>query len=86
MQSEPRHARMTVWALPGSLAATSGIDVSFSSSGYLDVSVHRVPLHTLWIQIWIHGGLQTVGAPYECDRVLFVERSGELRDLARLST
>ena len=55
MQSEPRHARMTVWALPGSLAATSGIDVSFSSSGYLDVSVHRVPLHTLWIYIWIHG-------------------------------
>ena len=28
---------------------------SFSSSGYLDVSVHRVPLHTLFIQIWIHG-------------------------------
>ena len=31
-----------VWALPLSLAATQGIDVSFSSSGYLDVSVHRV--------------------------------------------
>ena len=30
-----------------------GIDVSFSSSGYLDVSVHRVPLHTLWIHVWI---------------------------------
>ena len=30
-----------------------GIDVSFSSSGYLDVSVHRVPLHTLWIYVWI---------------------------------
>ena len=28
--------------------------VSFSSSGYLDVSVHRVPLHTLWIGVWIH--------------------------------
>ena len=27
--------------------------VSFSSSGYLDVSVHRVPLHTLWIGVWI---------------------------------
>ena len=27
-----------------------------------------------------------MGAPYECDRVLFVERSGELRSLARLST
>ena len=26
-----------------------------------------------------------MGAPYECDRVLFVERSGELRVLARLS-
>ena len=50
MQSEPRNARISVWALPGSLAATSGIDVSFSSSGYLDVSVHRVPLHRLWIQ------------------------------------
>ena len=27
--------------------------VIFSSSGYLDVSVHRVPLHTLWIGVWI---------------------------------
>ena len=53
MQSEPRDARITVWALPRSLAATYGIDVSFSSSGYLDVSVHRVPFHTLWIGVWI---------------------------------
>ena len=28
--------------------------VVFSSSGYLDVSVPRVPLHTLWIGVWIH--------------------------------
>ena len=27
--------------------------VVFSSSGYLDVSVPRVPLHTLWIGVWI---------------------------------
>ena len=27
---------------------------SFFSSGYLDVSVRRVPLHTLWIGVWIH--------------------------------
>ena len=53
-RSEPRDARIPVWALPRSLAATCGIDVSFSSSGYLDVSVHRVPLHTLWIGVWIH--------------------------------
>ena len=54
LQSEPRNARISVWALPRSLAATCRIDVSFSSSGYLDVSVHRVPLHTLWIHVWIH--------------------------------
>ena len=53
-RSEPQHARTLVWALPISLAATLGIDVSFSSSGYLDVSVHQVPFHTLWIGVWIH--------------------------------
>ena len=52
-RSEPQHARTLVWALPVSLAATPGIDVSFFSSGYLDVSVHRVPFHTLWIGVWI---------------------------------
>ena len=54
MQSEPHGARTMVWALPRSLAATDRIDFSFSSSGYLDVSVHRVPFHTLWIGVWIH--------------------------------
>ncbi len=38
-----------VWPLPRSLAATYGIDLSFFSSGYLDVSVHRVPDVRLWI-------------------------------------
>ena len=50
MRSEPRCARTTVWPLSISLAATLEIDVSFSSSGYLDVSVHRVPSVYLWIQ------------------------------------
>ena len=54
MRSEPQSARTLVWPLSISLAATLEIDVSFSSSGYLDVSVHRVPLHTLWIGVWIH--------------------------------
>ena len=54
MRSEPRNARISVWALPVSLAATPGIDFSFFSSGYLDVSVHRVPLHSLCIGLWIH--------------------------------
>ena len=42
-QSEPQDARILVWALSISLAATLEIEVSFSSSGYLDVSVPRVP-------------------------------------------
>ena len=57
LQSEPRDARITVWALPRSLAATDGIDVSFSSSGYLDVSVPRVPFIHLWIQCMMTGVL-----------------------------
>ena len=63
MQSEPHGARTMVWALPRSLAATYGIDFSFSSSGYLDVSVHRVPLHTLWIGVWMIRVLRT-GFPH----------------------
>ena len=57
MRSEPRSARTSVWALAISLAATLAIDVSFSSSGYLDVSVHRVPHHSLWIGLWLTGVL-----------------------------
>ena len=53
VRSEPRSARTPVWALPVSLAATSGITVVFSSSGYLDVSVHRVPFLNLWIGLRI---------------------------------
>ena len=52
---KPRSARTPVWALPGSLAATSGIDFSFFSSGYLDVSVRRVPSVHLWIQCTVTG-------------------------------
>ena len=50
MQSEPRSARTSVWALSISLAATLEITFVFFSSGYLDVSVHRVPSAYLWIQ------------------------------------
>ena len=51
MRSEPQSARTLVCPLSISLAATLEIDVSFSSSGYLDVSVHRVPFLTLWIGV-----------------------------------
>ena len=55
MRSEPRCARTSVWPLAISLAATFAIEFSFSSSGYLDVSVHRVPFHTLCVGVWISG-------------------------------
>ena len=62
-RSEPRNARIPVWPLPRSLAATYGIDVSFSSSGYLDVSVPRVPFHKLWIHLWMTV-VHTAGFPH----------------------
>ena len=46
----PRPIIGLVWAPPISLATTFGITFVFFSSGYLDVSVPRVPLIRLWIQ------------------------------------
>ena len=51
----PAVLRTAVWAPPVPLAATPGITFVFFSSGYLDVSVHRVPLHSLCVHLWIHG-------------------------------
>ena len=56
MQSEPQGARTLVWAYSISLAATLEIEFSFFSSGYLDVSVHRVPGVWLWIYHTSHEG------------------------------
>ena len=39
----PSVRRPSVWPLPFSLATTKGIEFSFFSSGYLDVSLPRVP-------------------------------------------
>ncbi len=44
-----------VWPLPLSLATTRGISVDFSSSGYLDVSVPRVPRVTLCVHVTLRG-------------------------------
>jgi hypothetical protein len=59
----PRVLLPAVWALPRSLAATWGIDVSFFSSGYLDVSVRRVPSRTLWIHVRVTAS-STAGFPH----------------------
>ena len=51
-----------VWAVPVSLAATTGIIIIFSSSGYLDVSVLQVRFTILCIQIEII--LERIGFPH----------------------
>ena len=63
LQSLPRHARAPVWAPPLSLAATRGIEFSFFSSGYLDVSVRRVPPVRLCIHRTVHE-LSSCGFPH----------------------
>ena len=84
---KPQRARTLVWAYPGSLAATTRITFVFSSSGYLDVSVHRVPISNLCI------GLETTGF-YTCQvspfRYLWITGYLHLpkafRSLSRLSS
>ena len=49
----PENIMFSVWAPPISLATTFGITVVFFSSGYLDVSVPRVPFIHLSIQCMI---------------------------------
>ena len=46
---------LLVWPLSLSLATTCEISVDFSSSWYLDVSVPKVPLINLCIQLMIYG-------------------------------
>ena len=70
--STPAVRRLPVWALPFSLAATGGISFDYFSSGYLDVSVHRVCLPFGWHDMTraglphsdIHGSLPTCGSPW----------------------
>ena len=86
LQSEPHRACSMVWALPRSLAATYGITFVFSSSGYLDVSVHRVPLRTLWIHARIHASSMCVPA-FRHPRVTgYVLLTVAFRSLSRLSS
>ena len=86
MQSEPHGARTMVWALPRSLAATCGIVITFSSSGYLDVSVHRVPSVWLWIYHTVTGCASRV-SPFRHLRInAYVQLPAAFRSLSRLSS
>ena len=50
----PKVLLLSVWPLPLSLATTRRISFDFSSYGYLDVSVPRVPHINLCIQLMFH--------------------------------
>ena len=86
-RSEPRNARIPVWPLSISLAATLEIEFSFFSSGYLDVSVPRVPLHMLWIHIWMHRVYPMRVSPFRHPRLSgYLLLPAAFRSLSRLSS
>ncbi len=87
----PGALRAPVWARPVSLAATPGITFVFSSSGYLDVSVHRVPPMALWRlpPFSRHGGRVFPGrvSPFRHPRITaHVRLPAAFRSLSRLSS
>ena len=61
---QPRQPKPPVWAIPTSLAATMGIDFSFSSFGYLDVSVPRVAFIRLCVHLMMTGYYSRRVAPF----------------------
>ena len=63
LSSTPRVRRLAVWPLTSSLATTKVIEFSFFSSGYLDVSVPRVPSDRLCIHLNV-SGLPPDGFPH----------------------
>ena len=78
---------LTVWPLPLSLATTRGISVDFSSSGYLDVSVPRVPLIRLCIHRMIHGSSPCVFPHSEiCGYCAHLRLPAAYRSLSRPSS
>ena len=86
-RSEPQNARALVWPLSISLAATLEIDVSFSSSGYLDVSVHRVPFVTLCIHVTMTALNDRRVSPFRYLRINgYLHLPVAFRSLSRLSS
>ncbi len=86
-QSEPQRARALVWAPPVPLAATPGITVVFSSSGYLDVSVRRVPSSAPMCSARGGGGVPRRVSPFRHLRIAgHLLLPAAFRSLSRLSS
>ena len=85
--STPNVRRLSFWALSLSLAATQNIDVSFLSSGYLDVSVHRVPYHNLCIHLWLTAHYHRRVSPFGYLRIIVrLQLPAAFRSLPRPSS
>ena len=83
----PGVRRLPVWALSRSLAATQEIVVTFSSSGYLDVSVHRVPSVALCIHCTVHTHYRMRVSPFGHLRINgYVRLPAAYRSLSRPSS
>ena len=76
-----------VWALPVSLAATSGITFVFSSSAYLDVSVQRVSPRTPMDSVYGGRGPPGRVSPFRYPRITaHLQLPAAFRSLSRLSS
>ena len=78
LPSTPCVRRLTVWPLPFSLATTQEIEFSFFSSGYLDVSLPRVPSYEPMHSVHGDRALPRPGSPIRrsMDRCLFAAPHG----------
>ena len=83
----PEEPGPSVWPLSRSLAATKEIEFSFSSYCYLDVSVHSVPFHTLWIHVWMYK-VCLYRFPHSdiCGSIGYLLLTAAFRSLSRLSS
>ena len=78
---------LQVWPNPISLATTFGISFDFFSSPYLDVSVQAVPLHILFIHIWINNVAITQVSPFGYPRIVaYLQLPKAFRSLSRPSS
>ena len=83
----PGVRRPLVWPLPSSLATTKGIEFSFFSSGYLDVSLPRVPPVQLLIHCTVTGHYPSRVSPFGYLRINAYLRLPEaFRSLSRPSS
>ena len=83
----PTVRRQSVWPLPSSLATTKGIEFSFFSSGYLDVSLPRVPPVQLLIHCTVTGHYPGRVPPFGYSRLnAYLQLLVTFRSLSRPSS